>query len=566
MNTTRKNKRTLLVGLDAACWEYLAPLLENGEMPTLQRLMESGTSGTLHSTMPPWTPAAWATIATGKSPAQHGVCDMMWRRPGTYEFLPTNASVRRGTPFWQRLNEAGVRVGLVNVPFTYPPDAVDGFVVCGFGTPGSVTDLTHPPEALQWIETEFGSYEPAVSAEVLQSAPPAEILAVETEHQSRQVQIALGMAQRMAVDVLVINLMLPDHANHKVPTMAEVHEAYRRSDRDLNELLREFEPDNTLLISDHGSNRLKGNFLLGNWLQDHGYCTLRPNPPQAQAAAFNWVLMQWFQQKKEWHGLPEKIVRFLVRHGMPLLPGRLHKWFWAKLEEQVPFAQQHVLYSSQPDYAKTQLFPGSIYSGLLYLNVSGREPTGTISPEARRALAAEIAAELRTVREPDTGEPLFAHVHTVDELYPGHEEGLLPDLILDSYDCAWNIQSTPYVPRAEQTQQRYFAPLGNQRDYGWHSRDGIFVFSGIDFNIGTESYSGHLTDIAATLLHLYGVAVPDDYEGIVLADLLTPALAMMPVQQQAGDPGWMPKDERAPYTGDEQAELMEHLKALGYLA
>jgi predicted AlkP superfamily phosphohydrolase/phosphomutase len=43
-------------------------------------------------------------------------------------------------PFWQRLNEAGLRVGLVNVPFTYPADSIDGFVVTGFGAPEQATE------------------------------------------------------------------------------------------------------------------------------------------------------------------------------------------------------------------------------------------------------------------------------------------------------------------------------------------------------------------------------------------------------------------------------------------
>ncbi|HZD55089.1 MAG TPA: alkaline phosphatase family protein, partial [Anaerolineales bacterium] len=129
--------KTLLVGLDAACWEYLNPLVETGRMPTLGNLVSSGTWGKLHSTMPPWTPTAWSSIITGKNPGKHGVFDMLWRRPGTYEFILSNARTREGTPFWKRLNQHGIRVGLVNIPFTHPPDEVDGFVVSGFGTPSS---------------------------------------------------------------------------------------------------------------------------------------------------------------------------------------------------------------------------------------------------------------------------------------------------------------------------------------------------------------------------------------------------------------------------------------------
>jgi predicted AlkP superfamily phosphohydrolase/phosphomutase len=149
--------RTLVVGLDAACWAYVNPLLEAGRLPALQRLMSEGTSGTLHSTLPALTPTAWASIITGKNPGKHGVFDMLWRRPGAYDFQPTSGAVRVGTPFWKRLNERGIRVGLVSVPFTYPPEEIDGFVVCGFGAPESAVDIAAPAGARTWIDAHFNN-------------------------------------------------------------------------------------------------------------------------------------------------------------------------------------------------------------------------------------------------------------------------------------------------------------------------------------------------------------------------------------------------------------------------
>lgn len=87
-----KNKKTIVVGLDAACWDYLNPLLNAGHLPTLRSFMDAGIWGTLLSTMPPWTPAAWSSIVTGKNPGKHGIYDLLWRRPGSYEFIPINAT------------------------------------------------------------------------------------------------------------------------------------------------------------------------------------------------------------------------------------------------------------------------------------------------------------------------------------------------------------------------------------------------------------------------------------------------------------------------------------------
>jgi predicted AlkP superfamily phosphohydrolase/phosphomutase len=559
-------KKTLFVGLDAACWEYVEPLLQAGRMPALQELMNSGIWGTLHSTMPPWTPAAWASIATGKNPGKHGVFDMMWRRPGTYEFTPTSAKVRMGTPFWKHLNENGLRVGLVNVPFTYPPDSVEGFVVGGFGTPNSASDITYPPEVLPWIHQEFGHYKPTVDAEFLRTASPPEIFDVEKKHQVTQVNIALQLAKRYQIEVLVINLMFPDHANHKMPDMEQVNEAYRQSDADLNVLIQGFCPDNVMLISDHGSNRLKGNFLLNAWLRDQGYYIQAENTASARTRALNWMLVQWLQVHQGWSGSQEKILRHLAKDSLLKLPNRLTQHFWDKIEDHLPFARDHVMYSDQPNYARTQVFPGSVYSGLLYFNLINRDPTGTISLAERQTLAAEIADKLLEIEEPETGEPLFSNVYPACEVYSGPALEHAPDLIIDSYDKGWNIQASHYVPKVESVSNKYFVGLDQQRDFGWHSRDGIFVFSGQDFNIGPTDNTGHIMDVPATLLHLYGIPIPEDYDGQVLTKLMKPEIGQRPINYQPGDAVltfFETSDDS--YSAEESEELVSHLRSLGYL-
>ncbi len=41
----RLTRRVLLIGWDAADWHIIQPLMEAGQMPVLQRLVEYGTSG-----------------------------------------------------------------------------------------------------------------------------------------------------------------------------------------------------------------------------------------------------------------------------------------------------------------------------------------------------------------------------------------------------------------------------------------------------------------------------------------------------------------------------------------
>ena len=68
-----KNTRVLLIGWDAADWKMINPLIEQGKMPNLKRLIDNGVSGNLSTLQPVLSPTLWSSIATGKRPYKHGV-------------------------------------------------------------------------------------------------------------------------------------------------------------------------------------------------------------------------------------------------------------------------------------------------------------------------------------------------------------------------------------------------------------------------------------------------------------------------------------------------------------
>jgi len=59
--------RILVIGLDGATWDILDPLIDEGYLPILRKIKESGVSGVLKSNFPPITGSAWMSIATGKN-------------------------------------------------------------------------------------------------------------------------------------------------------------------------------------------------------------------------------------------------------------------------------------------------------------------------------------------------------------------------------------------------------------------------------------------------------------------------------------------------------------------
>ena len=67
--------RLVVLGLDGATWTVLDPMRRRGLMPNLDALLAGAAHGTLTSTIPPVTTAAWTTMMTGCNPPRHGVFD-----------------------------------------------------------------------------------------------------------------------------------------------------------------------------------------------------------------------------------------------------------------------------------------------------------------------------------------------------------------------------------------------------------------------------------------------------------------------------------------------------------
>ena len=108
-------RRTVVVGLDGASWNVLEPLLSTGQLPHLQTLREESAQGILESTIPFYTGPAWASFATGSSPAAHGVYDFRMMRDGDV-LSPACASDLRRRTYFEILADEGIRSVVVNLP------------------------------------------------------------------------------------------------------------------------------------------------------------------------------------------------------------------------------------------------------------------------------------------------------------------------------------------------------------------------------------------------------------------------------------------------------------------
>ena len=143
--------RVVMVLLEGASLDIIAPAAAEGRLPNFERLLERGAS--LHlATMRPTQPGpVWTAAATGKLPFRNGIRSSATYTPlageGALEVLPdycySHALVEFGflrervhesrslaaLPVWGLLGAQGVPVGVVNWSVTQPAREVRGYLV-----------------------------------------------------------------------------------------------------------------------------------------------------------------------------------------------------------------------------------------------------------------------------------------------------------------------------------------------------------------------------------------------------------------------------------------------------
>ena len=131
------------------------------ELPNLRKLLKEGVYGEMESTFPPVTCPAWPCMFTGKNPAKLGMYDFTKHLFNRKQMFGVSSSLDySSSAIWNILNAHGKKVGMLNLPMTYPPQKIDGFMVCGIHSVSRRgTGYTYPSELSKTLDEIVGGYE-----------------------------------------------------------------------------------------------------------------------------------------------------------------------------------------------------------------------------------------------------------------------------------------------------------------------------------------------------------------------------------------------------------------------
>lgn len=125
-------RKVLLVGWDAADWRVINPMIDQGLMPNLERMVNGGVIGRLATLDPPLSPMLWTSIATGKRPYKHGILGFTEVGPDGRTVRPVTNAHRRVKAIWNILTQEGARSNVIGWWPSHPAEPINGTMVSNF--------------------------------------------------------------------------------------------------------------------------------------------------------------------------------------------------------------------------------------------------------------------------------------------------------------------------------------------------------------------------------------------------------------------------------------------------
>jgi len=530
--------QTILIGLDGADFQIMEPLMGDGVMPFLKSLVDEGVTAELMSTPNPFTPPAWTTVMTGRTPGNHGVFDFahVVRPDGIPRSkMATSRDVRCET-IWSIASRHGRRVNTLNFPLMYPPRPLAGNSVPGFVRWRHLRHSVYPPVLYETLceLPGFNRKELALDWDLerkaLQALPHGEYEDWIRFHLRREQQwmgIVRHLAKNDPADLLAVLFDGVDKLQHLCwrflsPALASSAttdweqkirrlclEYFRQLDGFLAEIVDLGGDDaRIVIVSDHGFQATRDIFYVNSWLEKEGY--------------LQWAdgieVRQDDQLNVEGHADPASLFDWQNTRACALTAGSMG------------------IYVRQASEPGQHGVPADEYEGF----------------------CRSLADSLSEFRSPESGRPVVSDVLLRGEAFPGMFSFQAPDLtlILSNGGSMSVTRSDALVkPRDEVS--------------GIHRPEGIFISHGPGIRRGQRIGALEIADTAPTVLHSLGLPIPEDLEGDVAVEAFEPEfLRDQPVR--SGDPTHPPQPfpvqaEDPKVEAQEEALIAERLKALGYL-
>lgn len=495
-------KKLVVIGLDGVTWNLIDPWIRKGWLPTLRKVINEGVRAHLLSTIPPLTAPAWAAFATGRTPGRNGIYDFTVPRENINELRIMNSQNIICETFYELLERNEFRCILINLPMSYPPRIKNGILISSPFDSKEVTICAPNKETLVERIPELKYYRliPNMSflaggklnmyindirkLEFIRFSCAKKLFKTEKWDFFFILFSGMGWIQHRIYDKLLLGRIDRDDPAVK---------AFKDIDSYVNWFIENLPSDaNLFIMSDHGFQIYRGIFYINEWLRRQRLLSLRISRTSRKIyIKTEEEFMERLKKRKKVFNIPITLYKVISK--------------FATLFRHIPF--HDTLYTLLPVRWETsvELSPLntkalSISSYSIYINLRSRFSHGVVDKNEYEELRNRIIQKLKTME--DKWEKILTIVCKREELYSDSAIDYASDILI--YSNRYFI-STSFYPQ-----------VFKRQIINYYSLLGIFMAYGPDIKKGTRLEKIKIYDIAPTILHVFGIPLSRDLDGVFL--------------------------------------------------
>ncbi len=467
--------KVFVLGIDGAFPEFFfGEWLD--ELPNIKNLIENGGYAKLNSTIPPLSAVAWSSIYTGKSPADTGIFEYIYRKNFSYNdvHIITSKNLNEKT-VWQIASENNKRSIICYLILTWPIKSFNGYSI-GDSLAPSEEDIQsiYPKELKEEIKevlkeiplSNFSEFRNASKGSNFREISKEEVIEGIYNLTEKQIEVMKYMIKNKQWDLFFGIVGTSDRMNHAFwRYMDKGHRKYEKGskfentlkdyykfvDKKLGELMALLDKDTKIIIlSDHGITRMHTRINLTDWLIKKGYMVLKE--PIKEKCEFKFGMVDW---------------------------------------------------------KKTKVFAIGAYEGQIFINLKDREPEGIVEKKDYDEIIEELADKLKQIRG-DDGKILDTKIFKKRDYFIGKCRDIAPDIVVyfDNlhYGCNNSLigNETLWSPNT-----------AKGSDDACHSKQGIFIIkNGVFKNKNLREID--VLDVAPTILNELDIKIPEDMKGKII--------------------------------------------------
>ena len=483
--------KLMIFGLDGIPWRLIEHWTDEWNLKNFKRIIKNGVYGKLISTIPCNTCPALLSFYTGKNPGNLGIFDFI--KPDgsliTYRDLKSPA-------FWDYLSQYGFKSCIAGTRITYPVPKINGVFITGILVAGEDRRyLVYPEDLWDEVKDFYPSKKERELYEEMTKNPEKNVGKIYEfckRNLIRQVKIFNKIAGKDDYDFKFLWYGDTDTLLHY--SIKNKYYIKRLMD-EIDEVLGNIDDENIFIVSDHGfGTAAEYNFHLNEWLYREGY-----------------LKMKW--------GLVGRCVYTAgYRIAESVIPDSIKKKILNILRNVTGSKNEKNRKSNNLVITPLDNIPGVDWSKTI-AHVTTDKCWGIriIKENLDRdyeEVREEIIRKLKQLRDP-YGRKVIKDAWRGEEIYWGKYKDQIPDIIFLKEDI-FRVRPSLVGKMFTKIRRKYGNYVGDHES----ARDGIFIAYGKDIK-DTGEYIGEIQiyDIAPTILHMYGIPIPEDMDGRVLKEI-----------------------------------------------